>query len=259
MNTYTADPKKERILSQSTAVRTGVLNEVRKVCESIDPDFDSVKHYKTNIKDWLLPIIDLRDYYVYPTNGITEGLNWWYNQEKRTVDVSEGDYQWIKKTGNEMLYVSVPSSIDGNLHDVIDQRPIALDLAYVGSTSIQPIDITNVERVFYSLSKSFGIRNIRTGWYFTKQEDTRLRDLTESAKYYNYYAHDVAEKIIDTFNLDYVHTALNTQQKEICKELDLVPSDSVWLATSTNDEYSKFRRKNNIARICLAGVYNYEL
>ena len=145
------------------------------------------------------------------------------------------------------------------MHDIIDTRSVALDLAYVGSTKIAPIEVKNVERAFYSLSKPFGIRNIRTGWYFTKHEDSRLSDITESAKYYNYYAHDVAEKIIDTFNLDYIHATLNTQQQKVCKDLDLVPSDSVWLATSTNDRYAKFRRKDNIARVCLAGVYNYEL
>lgn len=247
-----------QILSQSTAVRTGVLNSVKKICDKVIPDYSSVKHYKTNIKDWLLPAIDLRDYYVYPINGITEGLNWWYNQERRTVDIQTGDYQWIKKTGDEMLYVSVPSSIDGNMHDIIDDRAIALDLAYVGSTKIVPIEIKNVERAFYSLSKPFGIRNIRTGWYFTKHEDSRLRDLTESAKYYNYYAHDVAETIINHFSLDYIHATLNIQQQEICNTLNLIPSDSVWLATSTDDQFSKFRRKDNVARVCLAGVYNYE-
>jgi len=250
---------KETILKQSTAIRTGLLSSVRKVCDSVEVDFDSVKHYKTNIKDWLSPIINLKDYFVYPISGITEGLNWWYNQEARTVDIKEGDYQWLKKTGNDMLYISMPSAIDGNMHDVIDNRQIALDLAYVGSTQIYPIEIKNVERAFYSLSKPFGIRNIRTGWYFTKTEDVRLKNLIESAKYYNYYAHDVSEKIIETFSLDYVYSKLNSQQKEICKNLNLTPSDSVWLATSTEEEYSKFRRQQDIARICLAGVYNYEL
>ena len=250
---------KETILKQSTAIRTGVLSSVRKVCESVEVDFDSVKHYKTNIKDWLFPIINLKDYFVYPISGITEGLNWWYNQEVRTVDIREGDYQWLKKTGNDMLYISLPSAIDGNMYDVIDERPIALDLAYVGSTETKPIEIKNVERAFYSLSKPFGIRNIRTGWYFTKTEDIRLKNLTESAKYYNYYAHDVAEKIIDTFKLEYVHNMLNTQQQKVCNDLGLTPSDSVWLATSTKEEYSKFRRQKDTARICLAGVYNYEL
>jgi hypothetical protein len=247
------------ILSQSTAVRTGVLPSVRTVCEKVTLDCDSVKPYKTNIKDWLLPIIDLRDYYVYPTNGITEGLNWWYYQENRKVDIYDGDYQWLTKTGTDILYLSMPSAIDGNMHNIIDNRPVALDLAYVGSTKIQPIEIKNVERAFYSLSKPFGIRNVRTGWYFTKIEDPRLRDLTISSKYYNYNAHAIAEKIIEEFSLDYVYNTLEYQQKSVCEKLNLNPSDSVWLSTTTHSEYCKFRRKGNIARLCLSQVYNYDI
>ena len=41
----------------------------------------------------------------------------------------------------------------------------------------------------------------------------------------------------------------------MCEELDVTPSDSVWLATSTHDEWSKFRRQGDLARICLAGVF----
>ena len=44
--------------------------------------------------------------------------------------------------------------------------------------------------------------------------------------------------------------------KSICEELDIVPSDSVWLATSTREEYQKFRRSGDTARLCLAGIYN---
>jgi hypothetical protein len=110
--------------------------------------------------------------------------------------------------------------------------------------------------VFYSLSKSFGVRNIRTGWYFSKYKDKRLEDLTFSAKYYNYYAHSIAETIISNFDIDYVHKRLYNKQKEVCSQLDLTPSDSVWLATTTHKDYAKFARGGETARICLAGVYN---
>ena len=111
-----------------------------------------------------------------------------------------------------------------------------------------------VEKVFFSLSKPFGIRNIRTGWYFSRTRDVKREALTESAKYYNYYAHAVAEAVINNFDIDFVHNRLYTKQIEICDALDLNPSDSVWLATSKSKEYQKFMRKDNIARICLAGV-----
>ena len=133
--------------------------------------------------------------------------------------------------------------------------PIALDLAYVGSTQIKPIELDTVEYAFYSLSKSFGVRNIRTGWIFTKEPDPKLEALTFSAKYYNYYAHQVAETIISNYDIDYIHNRLHSEQQRVCEELDVTPSDSVWLATSTHDEWSKFRRQGDLARICLAGVF----
>lgn len=248
---------KKTLLDQSTAVRTGMLAEVRDVCNKIKPNYDGVRKYSTSIKDWLLPIIDLREYHVYPISGITEGLNWWYDKETRTVDVAQGDYQWIIKTGSDVRYVSMPSAIDGNLHTINDDRPIVLDLAYVGSTPYIQISNRSVEKAFYSLSKPFGIRNIRTGWYFSKTADERLDSLIHNAKYFNYYACDVAEAVINQFKIGHVYNRLHTQQSSICDLFGLTPSDSVWLATSTDDEYTKFRRQCNIARICLAGLYDY--
>ncbi len=246
---------------QSLAVRTNVLPEVKKVIDTIEPDFDSVEKYKTNIVEWLKPVVDLKDFHVYPMNGITEGLNWWYYQDKRSVYMDEGDYQWIQSRGNMydecIKYVSVPSAINGNFKSIPENTPTAVDLAYIGSTKIKKINLPkNVEYVFYSFSKPFGIRNIRTGWIFTKQKDSKLDALIHSAKYYNYFANSVSEAIINNFDVDFIYNSLYNKQKTICEELDIVPSDSVWLATSTREEYQKFRRSGDIARLCLAGIYN---
>lgn len=252
---------KSFLLQQSLAVRTNVLPEVRKVVDTVEADYDSVRHYKTDIIKWLRPIINLEGYNVYPMNGCTEGLNWWYDKEQRGVKTTPGDYQWIKPTDRygEIVYMSVPSAINGNFVDLPNNVSLALDLAYVGSTKIQHIHKNdNIEYVFFSLSKSFGLRNIRTGWLFTKVPDDKLESLTHSAKYYNYFAHDVAESVISNFDIDYIHKTLYNKQKSICNKLDLTPSDSVWLATTENKEYSKFIRDGKTARICLAGVYNEE-
>ena len=248
---------KQNILDHSTAVRTSILPEVYSTIKDIPVDFDSVIEYKTNIIEWLKPIVDLTGYYVYPRNGITEGLDWWYNRESRGVNVRVGDYQWINSKNGEgkIAYISLPSSIDGNIDIGTKLCPIALDLAYVGSTKIKPIKLDTIDYAFYSLSKPFGVRNIRTGWIFTKEPDPKLEALTFSAKYYNYYAHQVAEKIISNYDIDYVYNRLYNEQLRVCTELNIKPSDSVWLATSTHNDWSKFRRKGNLARICLARVF----
>lgn len=248
---------KNSLLNQSLAVRTNVLPEVRSVLNTIEPDYDSVRSYKTDIVQWLKPIVDLSDFYVYPMNGITQGLDWWYYQEKRSVYMDDGDYQWIREKGNPyedcIKYQSWPSAIDGNFRK-IHQGALALDLAYVGSTEIRKIELHNqVEHVFYSLSKPFGIRNVRTGWLFTRKRDKRLTALTSAAKYYNYYAHDVAEKIINNFDIDYVYNQLRPKQLRVCNQLDLTPSNSVWLATTQDPKYKKFFRGEK-ARICLAEI-----
>lgn len=246
-----------KLLAQSTAVRTNVLSEVRKTISRIPYDLDNVTPYKTNIVQWLHPIIDLSNFYVYPMNGITQGLDWWLSNEKRKIFLDDGDYQWVPKTAtihdSYIHYISCPSSIHGNYRNIPTDVPVALDLAYIGSTKIIEIkNSDNIEYVFYSLSKSFGIRNIRTGWFFSRTQDNKLENLINSAKYYNYIAHNAAEEIIKTFNINYVYDRLNNLQYKICDKLDLTPSDSVWLATSNNPIYNKFKRTNNINRISLS-------
>jgi hypothetical protein len=252
---------KQTILKQSSAVRTTVLPEVRKVVDTVEPDYDGVKRYRTDIVKWLKPVVDLSEFHVYPINGITEGLDRWWGHSENKIWRADGEYQWVdhKYHGSAPHYVyqSVPSAKDGNYCPVDAHVKVALDLAYVGSTGIQKIELHDgVEKVFYSLSKPFGIRNVRTGWYFSRTPDYKLQALIHAAKYYNYYAHHVSERLINSFDIDYVHTRLHTEQTRVCDELNLLRSDSVWLATTKNSEYAKFRRYEDVARICLSGVYN---
>lgn len=251
---------KEKILSQSNAVRTLVLPEVKKLAESVKLDLSSTRMFKTDIKKWLAPIVDLTDFSVYPMNGITEGLNWWIQNSPHNIWRNDGDYQWIDLINNRMdpptAYQSIPSAIDGNFKEISSHQSVALDLAYIGSTTIKRMEITkNVNHVFFSLSKPFGLRNIRTGWYFSRNPDAKLEALINSAKYFNYYAADVAEKVISNFDIDYVYNSISTKQKTICTLLDLTPSDSVWLATTNDLDYKKFRRSGETARVSLSGVY----
>jgi len=145
-------------------IRTFILPEVYEILKQIKPNFFTDEKYITNIKKWLSPIINLEDFYVYPINGITEGLNWWSCNEKRGIYKDIGDYEWIDNTGNNIKYITCPSSIDGNFVSIPTDIPVVLDIAYVGSTKIHKINVSdNVEKVFYSLSKPFGLQNIRTG------------------------------------------------------------------------------------------------
>ena len=216
---------------QSRAVRTFTLPEVKDVVNTISPDLEAIVDYETNIVNWLSSIIDLSNFNVYPVNGITEGLNYWMLNEKRKIYMNDNDYVWVpnNKEG-DILYMSTPSAIDGNHKTIPDDVPVALDLAYIGSADVKKIDIKdNIEVVFFSLSKCFGLRNIRTGWFFSRKKIPYLHTLIYNAKYYNYYSHKVAEAVIDNFSVDYVYNKLRPYQINICESLNIKPSDVVWL------------------------------
>ena len=85
----------------------------------------------------------------------------------------------------------------------------------------------------------------------------RLEALTLKYRYYNYYAHQVAEKIIDNFKIDYVYNKLKDDQIEVCKEMNLEPSDVIWIATTNNSEWNDYKRANK-NRICISKeLYEY--
>ena len=121
----------------SKQVKTPLLPEVKQVVDSVQLDL-TPRRYKTAIKKWLSSVVDLSEFYVYPTNGITEGLNWWAGTSPYNIWREVGEYEWVdhKKSGiyPTTTYQSTPSAIDGNFRDKLADGPIALDLAYIGTT-----------------------------------------------------------------------------------------------------------------------------
>ena len=69
-------------IKNNRALRSFTLKEVSDIVNTVVPDLEAMESYKTKIKDWLSPVIDLKGFSVYPTNGITEGLNYWMAYDK---------------------------------------------------------------------------------------------------------------------------------------------------------------------------------
>ena len=85
-----------------------------------------------------------------------------------------------------------------------------------------------------------------------KQDYDIIKNLLE--KHYSYTHSSIAEKIIANFDIDFVYNKLQQKQKEVCEKYDFTPSDSVWLASTDNSVYDKFKRGER-ARLCLAPCY----
>ena len=254
--------KKEKILKQSLAIRTFPIIQVEIILDNfLYEDYTEVKHFDSDITEWLKPVIDLSDFkYLYPANGVTEGINYWYMQEKRKIIRHKDDYVWLPESKDgEILYMSNPSSADGNIIDIPTNIPVALDIAHIGSCPSRiRIKVTdNIEKVFFSLSKCFGLRNYRIGYYFSREPDEQLERLINSAKYYNYHSMALGEEIIKKVTPFTVNRKLLKYQLKLCDSLGLHPSDSVWLATTTEKDYDKFK-KGNINRISLCDLIKDE-
>lgn len=249
--------EKDRLLEQSLAIRTFPLPEVAAIAyEHVLNPCDTVRVFQSDITEWIRPVCNLDEFpYLYFTNGITEAMNYWMWSEERKIKMAKDDYQWVNGgEQGEVQYVSNPASYDGNYVDIPDHMPVVLDLAYVGSSSPRRIEIPeSVEKVFFSLSKTFGLRNYRIGYCWSRYPIARLELLQKSAKYYNYHSASLGEKIINRFNTEYVFSKLRSYQLSICDDLNLTPSDTVWLATSNDQDYNKFYR-NYTNRLCIADL-----
>ena len=67
----------------------------------------------------------------------------------------------------------------------------------------------------------------------------------------------LGEKILNKIGPTYVNTWLKKYQDKICQDLNLTPSNSVWLATTTDSDYDKFK-KGDVNRISLCDLIKEE-
>ena len=249
--------KIQKLMEQSLAIRSFPNKEVQDVVNNFKlENHAEVKIFNSKITEYLKPYCDLSEFeYLYPLNGITEGLNYWMWGEWRTIQIRKGDYVWVTgEPGGDVHYWTSPASFDGNYCDIPTDKPVVLDVAYLLSTEIRQFKIPdNVEKVFFSFSKCFGLRNYRIGYYWSRKPDRWLEPLNVNAKYYNYHSMGLGEKLIESIPIDLVYNTLRPLQLEICTELNLTPSDVIWLATSDDPCYNKFKRSYT-NRLCVADL-----
>ena len=227
------------------------------------------------IREYLEPLIDLTDLkFSYPTNGIHESIDWMCNR-LHEYQVFEGEYRYptfmkrpvhVAKTVSDLkpgvsLYMSNPFSATGNFdrrYDEVGSRnlcPIYLDLAFGGTTGPYKLNLyENVQQVFWSCSKTYGLGLLRAGVRFSRREEALQRELM-GVGYFNHSIIDAFEQIVNTTGVFQKKEQYKAQQDEICEHLDLRPSDSFLLGTTDNDEWSRFKRENGINRVCLTPAY----
>jgi hypothetical protein len=233
--------------------------------ENIETKQQLLRDTKESIVKYVSPIIDLTEFpFMYPVNGITDGLNTLaIDCRNKSIKVFDGEYDWLQLNlpknvnydNGDILYVSNPSSIDGNYiknwNEIIQtHQDIALDCAYIGSCRIEKIEINeNINTVYVGLSKMFGLSELRIGYVFRRRPSIPLGGLLRNF-YFNSNNLKLTIELFKNFNLDYLNKKHKQQQELFCKTHGLTPSDVIYLATTTDSAYD-FYKKGSINRVCI--------
>lgn len=204
-------------------------------------------------------------------SGVTDALNQLYGLYNK-IGVFYGEYGYHEKVlGDRLTYdfneadcivVSHPFCADG-MHAksqlrIADQYdvPIFVDCAYFGICHDIDFDFTsfkNIHSVCFSMSKTFGTGMNRVGLLYTKDKFP----VTVCSEFnYPLISQSILHYLpIQLKSPDWAFKTFKQKQIEVCKQLNLTPSNTIIFGLSNSDKYKKYRR-GNINRVCISAMLN---
>lgn len=235
---------------------------------------DRYNKFIIDFKNWIFSaentVSNLPESY-YITSGITDALNQTYMLYDK-IGIFKGEYGYHELIAkNKIVYdlnkadviiLSHPFSADGmSSLEKIEYansfgKPIFVDCAFFGicssTISFDFFKYENIESVAFSLSKAFG-----TGWHRVGLLFTNNRNYP-SALYQNWHYDLISSAeahfdIIDNLTPNTIYRKYRNLQIEICKDLDLIPSDTVLFGLDYTSKYNKFKR-GNVNRVCISNL-----
>ena len=239
-------------------------------------------------------IIGANNFNWYPTSGSSEGifkvLGELQAKGHKLINVFEGEYEGFQvyaealgmsvnfvprdvtdealliiAKNNGTWFISNPSAIDGNFVDnELLQRvnrtgnKIALDLAYVGMTRYHKFYVsTNVDYVFLSLSKPYGVFRHRIGFTLTRTPSQVLygnkwfKDITRLFQAYLLATEIGPLKLYEKY-VSWQQEAISTIIEE--DRVVLKPSDVFLLAHAEHNSFTDYKRGTSF-RFCLTPYF----
>lgn len=161
---------------------------------------------------------------------------------------------------NDAVVVSFPFSGNGRSHPSYNklittcerlQIPVCVDAAYLGIGFGLHIVLTSpcITDVTVSLSKPFSTM-LRHGIRFTRiRYDDTIQNNSETGILPRINV-VTATELMKLFPQDYIITKYHSKYQTICHKLNLMPTNTITLASGTTDQYSEFVRGSYV-RICL--------
>lgn len=160
----------------------------------------------------------------------------------------------------DALVLSLPFSGTGSMHkdyfDIIQtcnlyHIPVLIDMAYFSTSYGIDVDLDQpcITDVVFSLSKCFST-SLRLGYRVTKEYHDDISQANYELGICNRWAVNTGVQLLETFSHDWIIERFRPIQLEVCKTLDVTPSNTLTLAIGNEKDHSEFNR-NGYIRVCI--------
>ncbi|CAN5280563.1 hypothetical protein BH10PSE13_BH10PSE13_10160 [soil metagenome] len=169
----------------------------------------------------------------------------------------------------DAIVISLPFSDFGGKHPLMDEVidacnrldvPVLVDCAYVNISNGFDFDFDQpcIDVVTFSLSKTFyGLPKLRIGVRLRRKFTEDFIDVFNTAGMVNQFSCAIGSAFIEKFDVDFNITKYRHRQIEVCRQLNVEPSDCVIFGLG-GDEWAAYNRGGAYNRICLNTILEGE-
>ena len=216
-------------------------------------------------------------------HGTSQAFDFWYQKHHgRRFRCLKGDYAYRKVSWknyfnwayleddelrkNDALIISVPFSDLGAKHpdteSILDkcdelEIPVFIDAAYYCIVRDLEFNLDRpcIDTIAFSMSKAFyGAERLRIGMRCRKVAEDDGAVLFNQFQCIAKIAAGVGYELCKKFDIDFNQNTFRTAQIEICKKLNLTPSDSVLfgITDKNHPEFGDYNRGTDWRRVCIS-------
>lgn len=187
-------------------------------------------------------------------NGTTQAFDEFYLRHSgRRLRIFRGEYAYHKRViqewtfiedepliKNDFVIISIPFCTTGDipttLNSVLDdclklQVPVLIDCAYFGTCENIDLNLEHpaISEVCFSLSKGLGLGDFRVGIRFSNYEDNYPICQQNNYQHLVHASAKVGLYFMQKFTPDFIPEKYSLSQKEVCKEIGLIPTKCMHL------------------------------
>ena len=180
------------------------------------------------------------------------------------------DWEFIEDAAlepNDAVVISLPFSDTGNEHTQMKsvlkkctelKIPVLIDCVYFGVCSNINFDFNYdcITDITFSLSKTFPLAYARTGMRLTRSDDDDSLLVLHKIEYTNRIGAALGLALMEKYSPDFIVNKYAAQQKELCQELGVVPSNTVLFGIDTENKYPEYNRGGPTNRLSLHKHFN---